>query len=209
MHTKIKICGIKSLTEVEFINQLNIDYIGFVFAKSKRQIGPDKAAVLSGALRQGIKKVGVFVDHTVDEINSIIKKTELDIVQLHKNYTEEMIAHIHKPVWYAVSIKGEESIAHANTASKYANVAAIVTDAYVQGMEGGTGKTFNWDLLSGISSDVHLVLAGGLNADNVDTAISKVNPDVVDISSGAETTVSGVTMKSGEIIKQIIRKVKT
>ncbi|MEX1375935.1 MAG: phosphoribosylanthranilate isomerase [Eubacteriales bacterium] len=208
MHTKIKICGIKDINEIEFINQMDIDYIGFVFAKSIRQIDVDQARLLSNALKDGIKKVGVFVDHSVAEINSIVKNVGLDIVQVHKNYTQDMIADIQKPVWYGIGIKDENSIALANKASKYKNVAAIVTDTYIKGMEGGTGKAFNWDMLSGISQDTNLVLAGGLNAENIESAIATVHPQVVDVSSGVETTENGITMKSKDKIEQFLRKAR-
>ena len=106
MHTRIKICGLTAPEEVLFINRMDVDYVGFVFAESKRQVSIAKAAELSSMLRSDIKRVGVFVDHTVEEINDIVRKATLDIAQVHKNYTEEMISKISVPVWYAVSVKG-------------------------------------------------------------------------------------------------------
>jgi len=208
MHTKIKICGIKSLEEIEFINHMDIDYIGFVFAESKRKIDVKQAKILSAALRTGIKKIGVFVQKGVEEINYIADEAGLDIAQVHKNYTKDMIANINVPVWYGIRIKDEKSIHEANQAITYKNVAGIVTDSYVKGLEGGTGKTFNWELLKGINSEAFIVLAGGLSTDNIREAISKANPHVVDISSGAEHTINGLTMKSEETIRKLVREVK-
>ncbi|MBN2879451.1 MAG: phosphoribosylanthranilate isomerase [Clostridia bacterium] len=208
MHTKIKICGIKSLEEIEFINHMDIDYIGFVFAESRRQIDAAQAKVLSAALRKDIKRVGVFVQKSIEEINTIIDKAGLDIVQVHKNYTREMIAQIEAPVWYGISIKDADSIDEANQAIAYKNVSGIVTDSYVKGMEGGTGQTFNWELLKNIRNDAFLILAGGLNPDNIGEAIKAVNPHVVDISSGAEHTIGTITMKSEEKIRKLVSEVK-
>ncbi len=208
MRTQIKICGITSLLEVEFINQMDVDYVGFVFAESKRKVSSDKAQMISKALRADIKKCGVFVESTVNEINEIAKIANLDIAQVHKNYTEEMITQIKIPVWYAVNIKDERSITEANAISRYKNVVGIVADSYVVGQSGGTGKTFNWDLLEGINKGTFLVLAGGLNGNNVSEAISKVKSNVVDISSGAEENINGEILKSEEKVRELVRKVK-
>lgn len=208
MRTKIKICGITQLKEIKFINTTDVDYIGFVFAKSKRTVDVNHAKILSEALNDEIKTVGVFVHHSVEEINNIAHEVGLDIVQVHKNYNAEMIKKIKRPVWYAVSVKDENSIAEVNRAAKYKNVDGIVTDTFVKGMEGGTGKTFNWDLLKGINKEINLILAGGLNPHNVDKAIYTVKPNIVDISSGAEKEYDGVTRKSESKVKEILRKVR-
>ena len=100
MRTKVKICGIKTLEEIKYINETGIDFIGFVFAESKRKVSANQAKILSQALNDNIKTVGVFVDHCVEDINAIADEVGLDIIQVHKNYTAEMIAVINKPVWY-------------------------------------------------------------------------------------------------------------
>lgn len=209
MHTKVKICGITQLKEIEFINKTDIDYIGFVFAQSKRKVNTAQARILADALKDEIKSVGVFVSHSVDEINDIADEVGLDIVQVHKNYDAEMIKKIHRPVWYAVSIKDKISIREANRAAKYNNVEGVVTDTYVKGMEGGTGKTFNWKLLEEIDYDVTLILAGGLTPHNIDKAIYTVNPNIVDVSSGVEKEYDGITRKSQAKIIELLRKVRT
>jgi phosphoribosylanthranilate isomerase len=179
-----------------------------VFAESKRQVTIAKAMELSSILRSDIKRVGVFVDHSVDEINDIARKAKLDIAQVHKNYTADMVSHISVPVWYAVSVKDENSIAEINRAAGYNNVAGIVSDSYVAGKSGGTGETFNWDLLSGVADEVFLILAGGLNENNIKAAIDNVEPQAVDISSGAEISIDGHSIKSEEKVRSLVRKVK-
>ncbi len=208
MDTKVKICGIKTLEEISFINELDVDYIGLLFAKSKRQVNIETAKELISALKNDIKVCGVFVDTPVDEINYIADEVGIDIAQVHKNYTEQMVNAIKIPVWYAVSVKDENSIVQANNAINYDNVAGLVTDSHVKGQEGGTGVTFNWDMLKGVKRVKPLILAGGLNAENVKAAIGKVNPDVVDISSGVEHTVDGKTAKSKDKIIKLLNEVK-
>ncbi len=208
MHTRIKICGLTVPEEVLFINRMDVDYVGFVFADSKRQVSTHKAMQLSSMLSSDIKRVGVFVDHTVDEINDITKMVKLDIAQVHKNYSEDMVSHISVPVWYAVSVKDDHSITQINKAASYKNVAGIVADSYVAGQSGGTGETFNWDLLLGVKDAVFLILAGGLNESNIRAAIDKVRPQVADISSGAEISIDGRRIKSEGKVRSLVRKVK-
>ena len=208
MPTQIKICGITQLEEVTFLNETDVDYIGFVFAQSKRQISPVKAAELSQALRVGIKKCGIFVDHKVAEINGIAKRVGLDIAQIHRDFSLSEAAAIDIPVWYAVNIKDADSIRLANQAAGLPNVKGIVADSYVKGEHGGTGKTFNWQLLTGLDKSVFLILAGGLDAQNIEEAIKAASPDVADISSGAEMIINGKRMKSEEKVRELVRKVK-
>ncbi len=144
----------------------------------------------------------------MDEINFIAKEVGLDIAQVHKNYTEEMIADIDIPVWYAVSVRDENSVNEANEAFQYDNVIGVVTDSHVKGQMGGTGVTFNWDLLEDIEPNVNLILAGGLNPDNIEDAIDKVEPNIVDVSSGVEHTIDGQTKKSKDKVTNLVRKVK-
>ena len=208
MPSKIKICGITLPEEIEFINKTDVDYVGFVFAESKRQVDIKQARRLSGMLREGIKRCGVFVGHSVCEINEIAKAAMLDIAQVHKNYTPEMIEAIAVPVWFAVSVKDGASIKNINRASGYKNVCGVLVDSYVKGQEGGTGRAFNWELLSGVNKGVFLILAGGLNGENISDAIKRVRPDVVDISSGAEIVINGKSQKSKEKVFNLVRKVK-
>lgn len=208
MPTKIKICGITKLFEVEFINEMDIDFVGFVFAESKRKVDVEQARKLSLALRSDIKRCGVFVDRSVEEINRIARKVKLDIAQLHKNYTSDMAAQIDIPTWYAVNIKDKSSIDRANKASLYENVAGIVADSYVKGQEGGTGETFNWDLLSGLDEKARLILAGGLNAQNIKIAIDKTKPYAVDVSSGVEEIIGGILQKKKSKVHEFVRTVR-
>lgn len=197
MNTKIKICGVKSLEDIAIVNKYDIDYVGFVFAKSKRQITKELAKKMKEKLNPKIKAVGVFVDAPYENINETIQYVGLDMVQLHGNETNDLCIKINKPVLKSISIRNKDSI---NKVSQYKNIYGFVVDGAVA----GSGKVFDWNFIGDISSKYITFLAGGLNEKNVEEAIQKINPQVVDVSSGVE--VDGI--KNEEKIKQFVRKVK-
>lgn len=197
MNTKVKICGIKSLEDISIVNKYDIDYVGFVFAKSKRRVTKELARKMKEKLNPKIKAVGVFVDTSYEEINEIIQYVGLDIVQVHGNETNDLCQKINKPVLKAISIKNKDSL---NKISEYKDAYGFVLDGAVA----GSGKVFDWSFALDISSKYITFLAGGLNEINVEEAIKKIKPQVVDLSSGVE--VNGV--KNEEKIKEFIRKVK-
>lgn len=207
MSTQVKICGITTMNEVQFINQQPVNYVGLVFAESVRRLTVPQAQRLRAALRPDIAVCGVFVQRPVKEINDIVSRLDLDIAQVHRMRSRERIEQIRVPVWCGISIRDEQSIEQANCLAQYDNVAGVVTDAYVQGQEGGTGRTFNWNLLNEYEGHKPLILAGGLNADNVQEAIQQVIPAVVDVSSGVEEMREGFRMKSREKVTAFVRKV--
>lgn len=197
MIPKIKICGLKTVEQIVMANQYDIDYVGFVFAKSKRQISPGQARDMKKCLRKDIKAVGVFVDTPIEEVNEIVRYCSLDMVQLHGNENNDQCAKSIVPVWKALSVKDQEIL---EVLPFYKNVTGFVFDSG----SGGTGKAFSWELVNGISKDYFTVLAGGLNAGNISEAIKIVSPHVVDVSSGVETNGE----KDEKKIKEFIRKVK-
>ncbi|MBM7684614.1 MAG: phosphoribosylanthranilate isomerase [Epulopiscium sp.] len=198
MIPKIKICGLKTVEQIKMINRYDVDYVGFIFAKSKRQISPNKAREMKLYLRKDIKAVGVFVDTPIEEVNEIVQFCNLDMVQFHGKEDNDQCAKSIVPVWKAFSVKDGEIL---KALPSYQNVQGFVFDS----SSGGSGKTFSWDLIKGISKDYFTVLAGGLNAENVREAIKTVFPHVVDVSSGVETNGE----KDEEKIKEFIRKVKS
>lgn len=194
---KIKICGLKTVDQILMINQYEVDYIGFVFAKSKRQITPDRAKEMKTKLRNDIQAVGVFVDTPIEEVNKIIEYCNLDIVQLHGRESDDECSKSIAPVWKALSVKGEESF---EVLDYYKAIEGFVFDS----SSGGSGKTFSWDLIKGISNQYFTVLAGGLNSENIIRGIKIVRPHVVDVSSGVENGEE----KDEAKIKDFIKKVK-
>lgn len=197
---EIKICGLTTVEDIEKVNKLELDYVGFIFAPSKRQVTPEKAKQLIEKLNPRIKTVGVFVNETIDRVNKIADFCLLDIVQLHGSETPSYCQEICKPVWKALSIGAKEDVERYRL---YPDVSGILLDTFRPGIVGGSGQTFSWDLAKDIPKD-KLILAGGLSPSNVSLAIDVVMPRIVDVSSGVET--NGI--KDKEKIKEFIRSVK-
>lgn len=179
---QIKLCGLTRIEDIETANLLQPDYVGFVFyQKSKRNISVDKAVELRKALNKEIKVVAVFLNEEIDKVVEIANYDFVDMVQVHGNLSKEYIKDIktrtNKKVIQAFRIKNEEDIKKAN--------ASIANLVLLDNGDGGTGKPFNWELLSGMKRD--FILAGGLNAENVGLAIEKCHPIMVDASSSIET----------------------
>ena len=179
--TKIKLCGLTRPCDIEYVNELLPEYIGFVFApKSRRYISPEKAEVLREHLDDRITPVGVFVDEKIEVIADLIKRKIIDIVQLHGNESEQYIEDLRRvidcPVIKAFRIESEADIVSANNSS---------ADYILLDSGGGTGKVFDHLLLKDIARPYFL--AGGLTPENVETAIKQLAPFAVDASSSLET----------------------
>lgn len=179
--TKIKLCGLTRPCDIECVNELLPEYIGFVFApKSRRYISPEKAEVLREHLDDRITPVGVFVDEKIEIIADLIKRKIIDIVQLHGNESEKYITGLRRvidcPVIKAFRIESEADIVSANNSS---------ADYVLLDSGGGTGKVFDHSLLKDIARPYFL--AGGLTPENVETAVKQLAPFVVDASTSLET----------------------
>ena len=202
--TKIKLCGLRRLEDIETANLLKPDYIGFVFAKkSKRYISPEEATVLkkrleevnalykqeiseskdnqnNSKLENVIKAVGVFVNEEVEKVAELLNTGIIDLAQLHGSEDEEYISRLRnltdKPIIQAFKIEKKEDLIKAEKST----ADHILLDAGA-----GDGMVFNWELLKGFERPYFL--AGGLNPQNVGEAVRKLNPYGVDVSSGIET----------------------
>lgn len=202
---KIKICGIKRPEDIDFINAAAPDYIGFVFAKSKREVTPDAAAALKKILSPDIKAVGVFVDAEIGFISGICEKNIIDIIQLHGAETPDFIKIIKavtgKPVIKAFSVKNNEEISKAeNSPADF-----ILFDTYSPEAAGGTGRTFDWNMIKDIRRS--FFLAGGLNIFNTEAAFKELNPFCFDVSGGVETDGVKDKNKITDIVK-LVRSLK-
>lgn len=199
---KLKICGITKETEIPIINKVKPDYIGFVFAESRRQIDAGQAKLLKGMLSVGIRAVGVFVDENPDRIVELLNHGVIDMAQLHGNEDEEVITYIKektgKPVIKAVIIKDASDVKRwRGTSADY-----LLLDSGK-----GSGKTFDWgsidwSYIKECCADIFL--AGGINPDNVAEAVRMVRPYCIDVSSGVE--LSG--MKNEELITKLVRNME-
>ncbi len=180
--TAIKICGLKHQQDILWANKLQIAYAGFVFAESSRKVSPDWVKEAAANLSPAIKKVGVFVNHPLNELKEIASYCHLDIVQLHGEESPDYCLKAGPVVWKALRIKDKDSL---KAMTKY-HVDGFVVDRYHPVSYGGTGMAFDWDLLHSVSMQHKIILAGGLNEENVQKAIIKVRPFAVDVSSGVE-----------------------
>lgn len=199
---EIKICGLRRLEDIEIVNRYKPEYVGFVFAKSKRQISALRAKELIKNLDKNIKSVGVFVDFAPEDVNEIKRISGIDIVQLHGSEDINYCKKIKGTIWKAFRVK-DESI--KGEIEKYSSVAKVfLLDAHVEGIAGGTGKKFDWNFVNTIYNKDKIALAGGINIDNVDEAKEIVNPLLLDVSSGVE--VDGY--KDEKLIREFIEKVR-
>lgn len=181
--TKVKICGLKEIEHVEAAVQAGADFIGLMFAPSKRRITVEEAIELTAAIPSNVKKVGVFVNEAPDTIKKIAEQVGLDYIQYHGDESVEMIREIGLPAIKAFSIRTEEDVARAATY----DVDYYLFDAPGTDYRGGSGKSFDWTLLDEMQIPLEkVILAGGLNAENVALAIMLVEPFAVDVSSGVE-----------------------
>ncbi len=179
--TMIKVCGLTEVREAEYLNRLKIDFAGFVlfFPKSKRNISIEKAEEIMKHLDKNIKKTAVVVSPAKEQIIDICN-LGFDYIQIHGKIEEEVLKMAQIPVLKAFNVDDMDEIKMYSSNEK---IAGYVFDA----AQPGSGKSFDWDILSQIERDGKLfVLAGGLNPDNVRKAVAAVNPDMVDVSSGVE-----------------------
>lgn len=176
--TKIKFCGLRTLDDISFANELSPEYVGFVFApKSKRYVTPAQATKLRAALSEKICAVGVFVNENISNVAELLHAGIIDAAQLHgnedKNYIQALRNVTSKPL-----IKAFQSDSIAAAQGSRADFVLIDGGA-------GDGKTFDWSLVKNLRGEYFL--AGGLTPENVGDAIKILNPYAVDVSSGIET----------------------
>jgi phosphoribosylanthranilate isomerase len=194
-YTRIKICGIKDKANALATVEAGADFIGLVFAPSQRQVTPPNAREIASAVKESndtTKVVGVFVNAPVFQINEIADFCALDVVQLSGDESWEYCREITNPVIKAIRI-GRQSLqdlyTELSTASKLLTGHRFITllDSRVEGKYGGTGESFNWNLAQQIAERFPVIIAGGLDPQNVAGLIETVAPWGVDVSSGVET----------------------
>ena len=209
---KVKMCGISKVETIPAIVDAKPDYIGLVFAPSKRQVTVEQAKILVEELHkqyavrynsETIKIVGVFVNETIENLLKIAEEVKLDVIQLHGDEDESFIQILKEQsnveVWKAVQVRS------AADAEKWIDSSAdmLLFDAYHKDERGGTGEVFDWSSLDEFERP--FMLAGGIDSTNVARAIRTVRPYGIDISSGIET--NGV--KDNEKVKAFTNIVRT
>lgn len=190
--TKIKICGLKRIEDIEAVNELCPDYVGFVFADfSYRYVDKETAVRLKGRLDPRIKAVGVFVNEDYNYVAELLNEGVIDIAQLHGDEDEvyiERLRGLTSDNEDEAKSADSEKIIKAFNMSKIGNVSEIENssaDMVLVDSGTGSGKTFDWNRLREIKRPY--ILAGGLGISNIAEAISVLHPYGVDVSSGVET----------------------
>ena len=199
--TKIKLCGLTELCDIEAANSLTPEYIGFVFAKkSRRYVPPEKAAEFKERLATGIRSVGVFVNEAPETVAGLLEDGIIDMAQLHGSEDEIYIRRMReltgRPLIQAFSMDAAEDI----RAAEESPADYILLDSG----KGGTGNAFDWNLIKGIHRP--FFLAGGLHAGNVAEAVRRLSPYGVDVSSGIETDGKKDARKMAEFVRLIRQK---
>lgn len=186
MRTRVKICGITRPEDGVEIARLGVDALGLVFyGKSPRAVTPSQAAEIVAALPPFVTIVGLFVDPEPINIEQVLAQVSLDMIQFHGNETPEFCASIGQP--YLKAIRMREGVDLMAEQARYSHARGLLLDSYQPGTPGGTGETFAWDRVpEALASSI--VLAGGLNPDNVAAAIKQVRPYAVDVSGGVEAS---------------------
>ena len=190
--TKVKICGLSTASAVETACQTGADYIGFVFADSRRRVSLEQAQKLAALVPPAVQKVGVFVSPSLSELRKAISVANLDLVQIHGDFDEELLTQVGRPVIRAYQVKGE--LKEFSQQVDY-----LLFDAPLA----GSGQTFDWQVFD--ESQIHqpFFIAGGLNAGNVREAIQHFAPYAVDVSSGVETDGKKDLQKITEFIERV------
>ncbi|WP_181881449.1 phosphoribosylanthranilate isomerase [Helicobacter sp. MIT 99-5507] len=196
---KIKTCGLFRLEDIEYANILKSDFIGFVFAKSKREVDFTIAKKLKSHLDSQIQAVGVFVNAPINKILEAIDLRIIDIVQLHGNESIEFISNLksktNAKIIYAIGINNENSIDYTKC--------DLVDFLLFDNIKGGSGESFDWNLLSKIKlPNKPYFLAGGININNIQKAIA-LHPYGIDVSGGLESNGYKDFYKMKTIITQV------
>jgi phosphoribosylanthranilate isomerase len=198
----VKICGLREEATVLGMAGRPVDYVGFVFAPSKRRVTPEQAARLQAAalrtpMRSGRppRTVGVFVDPAPEELERTLAEVRLDVVQLHGRETPEMCREYARrfgvEVWRALAAEAEDGGGWTGP-DRLAEYQGAVSTVLIDTAGGGTGRTFRWELIPAYMdaarrNGLRLFVAGGLSPDNVGDLLASYTPDGLDVSSGVET----------------------
>jgi phosphoribosylanthranilate isomerase len=197
---KIKICGITNIGDALLSESLGADALGFIFYKgSKRFIEPEAAGEIISELSPFTLKIGVFVNSSSEEINKTAKEIKLNAVQLHGDETPGMVSEVNFPVIKSFRINNGFDFL---ILKDFHNVSYLF-DTYSENEYGGTGRTFNWELIP-VELRSKIVLSGGISVNNIEEIYKKIKPAGVDLSSSLE---SEPGRKDNEKVKEFFKKI--
>lgn len=187
---KLKICGITNLADARYCAGAGADFLGFIqHPSSPRYIDPREARQIIDWV-YGTEPVGVFVNASADEISEISTTAAFSRVQLHGEETPEVCAAVEFPLIKAFRVRASDTADTLKAAFEpyRPHVEAFLLDTYHEALHGGTGQTFDWTLAAELAREFPIILAGGLNADNVEEAVRTVRPFGIDVASSVEET---------------------
>lgn len=186
MRTRAKICGITRLEDALVAVEHGADAIGLVFYKpSPRYVSIEQAAAISAALPPFVSVVALFVDPTQGEVNAVLSRVRIDVLQFHGEESEVECAQYSLPYLKVIRVKTDTNL--IQYAQAYSTAKALLLDTYSEHAVGGTGQVFDWSLIPN-NLPVPIILAGGLTPENVNEAVKQVKPYAVDVSGGVETS---------------------
>jgi len=202
---KIKICGITNEDDAIQIALLGIDVLGFVFAKSPRQVELETARNIISKLPSFVSTVGVFVNQPVEFMRKAVEYSGIDYIQLHGDEGIDVCLEMFPRVIKAARIKDKEDVEQLITYKDF--VRAFLLDKYSQKLYGGTGEVFDWSIAKYAINllDKPVILAGGITPDNCITAVNEVKPFGIDISSSVEIFPG---KKDISKVKELLKKIK-
>jgi len=185
VRVRIKVCGMTRAEDAAAAARLGVDAVGLVFyPKSPRYVSVEKAKALVAKLPAFVTVTALFLDPTREEVQKVLDGVRVELLQFHGTEAPEFCRGFGRPYIKAVPMGSQADL--ADYARRYPDAAALLLDSHVQGQKGGTGRSFAWSSLPKVEGPP-LILAGGLNSENVGTAISVVRPYGVDVSSGVES----------------------
>lgn len=207
MRTRAKICGITRIQDINSVVHAGADAIGLVFyPPSPRNVSIEQAQGLLQHIPAYVQVVGLFVNSTAYEIQDILKTVPLDILQFHGDESPEQCQVIAKQVgrrWYkAIQVKPDLDVVAEIQRYQTAGASAVLLDAWHPDLKGGTGHSFDWSTFPQL--DIPLILAGGLNPDNIEQAIHTTQAYAVDVSGGVE---SAKGIKDQQLIERFMQGV--
>jgi phosphoribosylanthranilate isomerase len=184
LRTRVKICGITNVEDALTAVHYGADAIGLVFYKpSPRCVTVDQAIEIVNAVPAFVSTVGLFVDAEAEEIDAVISTAKLDLLQFHGDESPSFCRRFNRPFIKAVRVKRDTNL--VQYAEAYEGAKGLLLDAYAEGVPGGTGLVFDWQLIPS-ALPLPIILAGGLNVSNVSQAIGQAKPFAVDVSGGVE-----------------------
>jgi phosphoribosylanthranilate isomerase len=192
--TRTKICGLTKPEDAVAAVDAGVDAIGLVFyPPSPRAVTPEQAQAIVAPIPAFVSVTALFVNPTAEQVQSLLDAVRIDLLQFHGDEDEAFCAQFNRPYIKAIRVRQASDV--VASCVRFPSALAVLLDSYKPGIPGGTGETFDWSLIPQSDDLKPIILAGGLNDDNVADAIKQVSPFAVDVSGGVEAVLEGVEQK--------------